>query len=235
LEIKGQVAAGDKPQSISRGEVIRVFTGAAVPPNAFAVAMQEDCQRERNRICLTASVTKDSHIRRVGADFSAGDTLIPAGAYIRAAESAVLASQGKSKVLVFCKPRAAVIVTGNEISSAPQEIGGHEIPDSNGPMLTRMLEDCGGATRLRKQVADNFEQTKEALSFAASVADIILTSGGASVGDYDFIQRAVSDLGAVVFHGVNVKPGKPVLFGRIDGSRFVDVAAPRSGNQSGTR
>ncbi len=221
FEVIGEIRAGSTPPyPTPRAEqAVRIFTGAPVPAGDFCVAMQEDVSREADGVVLTEDVGRHAAIRWAGSDFAAGTELAAVGSRIGAAEIALAAWNGASTLDVFEPLHVAVCVTGDELLSPGAEAGEGQIYDSNGPMLEALVQSVSPATVTRSRLGDSFAGTVAHLSELSDPskdpADLILVSGGASVGDYDHLPAAVAELGEVFFHGVKVKPGKPVLFGKI--------------------
>jgi len=222
FEVVGEIRAGSTPPypKPGLGKAVRIFTGAPVQAGDFCVAMQEDVTRDGDSIFLTDDVGPSEGVRRMGSDFEAGTELAPAGARIGAAEVALAAWNGLSAVEVFREPRIAICVTGDELLEPGFEVGEGQIYDSNGPMLEALVRSIGPAEVVRSRLADDYEKTKSHLSDLSNSSNLIVVSGGASVGDHDHLPAAVAELGEIYFHGVKVKPGKPVLFGKI-GNAFV--------------
>lgn len=222
----GEIRAGSRPPYATPGpgQAVRIFTGAPVPAGAFCVAMQEDVERTDDQVRLKEAVREYAGIRRQGTDFAAGTELVAAGTRVGAAAIALAAWNGVSELTVARLPRVAICVTGDELLEPGQAAEEGQIYDSNGPMLEALVRSAGPATVTRSRLGDNLEKTKAHLSNLSNPsedpADLILVSGGASVGDYDHLPAAVAELGDVYFHGVRVKPGKPVLFGKI-GASFI--------------
>ncbi|HRK20856.1 MAG TPA: molybdopterin molybdotransferase MoeA [Fimbriimonadaceae bacterium] len=221
FNVVGEVRAGGESQEApTSGQALRIFTGAPVPPGGLCIVMQEDVSRTGDRIRLTDGVKKGAAIRRVGADFAAGTELCPSGVRIGPAEIALAAWNGVSELSVFALPRISTAVTGDELVPLGEPLGYGQIHDSNGPMLGALARICGGATRAAGAIGDRLESVEAGLAQMTIDCDLIVVSGGASVGDYDFVPAAIANLGEVFFHGVSIKPGKPTLFGRI-GDAFV--------------
>lgn len=207
----GHVAAGEVFIPLEPEGALRVLTGAPVPPNTWAVAMQEDVSVEDSSVLLKADLHQGFGVRRAGSDFGSGEPLLRRGQQLSSGAVGLLASQGLERVNAFERPSVQVLVTGDELASDP---GPAQIRDSNGPMLESLLRSVGIAELSSEHVRDD----RDALSSRLfKSADLTLVSGGASVGDRDFLPGLMRDLGAVHFHGVAMRPGKPVLFGEVRG------------------
>jgi molybdopterin molybdotransferase len=210
------LAAGDGSLSpLAPGQTARIFTGAPVPSGADAVVMQEAVSPapEGDAVVLTRPAKPGDHIRPAGEDVKAGDPLLPAGRRLRPYEIGLLAAQGIRQVTVNRRPRIALLITGDELTSgdAPPAFG--RIYDSNGPALKAALERWGVTVEAPRRVKDDLTALQTALGDALNRADMALISGGVSVGDRDYTVRAVKGIGAtVIFWRLAIKPGKPHLF-----------------------
>jgi molybdopterin molybdotransferase len=195
------------------GECYKIMTGAPIPPGADAVVMREYADELEGAAAIWRPAETGENIRRQNADTNPGDIILKRGAKVRSFETALLAGQGIEEISVFKKPRVAVIPTGDELAAAND---GWHIRDSNGPGLCAALESMGAAPLRFAPVADTLKAQKEAFAFAADSADIVLISGGVSVGDFDFTGAALNELGFKrIFWKVALKPGKPLLFGTL--------------------
>lgn len=211
--VTGESAAGHPHSgSLQPGEAIRIATGALLPQGAGAVVIQEDCDRIEDRLTISGDpATAGRHIRRKGIDFGAGDVLLATGTRFGPAQLALALTGGHSHVAVHRLPRIAVIDTGDELAADPEHCGTHQVPASNGAMLAAMLRAVPCEVQRIGPVADTRDALLAALGQAES-ADVIVTSGGASVGDYDLLQPALGEWGAQIdFWKVAIKPGKPLL------------------------
>jgi molybdopterin molybdotransferase len=216
LRVEGFVAAGPSESRLATaGTAIRIFTGAPIPSGTNCVVMQEDVTRAGDTISVNESLKTGEHIRRAGSEYVAGDVVANCGQPVNAGVSALLAEQNRQEIQCFDRPALAVITTGDELVAVGGELRRGQIRDSVGPMLARLAENH--ATVSRVLVGDDPEAIGEAIITAIGSHDAIVISGGASVGDRDFIERVIAKLGQVVFHGVRMRPGKPVLFGLVNG------------------
>ena len=216
LKIVGESAAG-KPftDSLKTGECIRIMTGATVPACCTTVVIQENVARDGDQIVLQQDAPAAANIRYAGEEIQAGQTLFTAGRILRHADIMVLAAQGIASVLVQRKLRIAVLSTGNELAEAGSPIAAHQIYDSNRPMLHSKLRDCPADIIDLGKLPDNLAATVHMLHQAAEQSDVVITSGGVSVGDYDYLRQAVAQVGTIHHYKVAMKPGKPFVFGQL--------------------
>jgi molybdopterin molybdotransferase len=211
-----QPAGGDKQLSVSRGEAVRIFTGAPVPGGADAVVMQEDVIRDGEEIIINSDVEAGEFIRQRGCDLAEGQRVLSKGERIRAATVALLASQGFAEVNVGGEVRAAILSTGDELVKPGEEIKAGQIYDSNSALLDALLQRSKAILNSAEHCLDERESLIEAIK-RGSENHILIVSGGVSVGEHDFVKDALRDLGAQIdIWRVAIKPGKPFLFGNID-------------------
>lgn len=217
FRIIGESAAGKGfPGSPGAAEAVRIFTGAAVPEGADTVIMQENCAREGDTLRLTAEPPAPGRDIRVrGSDFSEHALLVARGARMTPAAIALAIMGGHGTVPVHRRARIALISTGDELAAPGAVTGPHQIPASNGPMLAAMLRSTGCDVDDMGVVGDDLDSIKGAVD-AARRHDVILTIGGASVGDHDLVKPAFLACGATLdFIKVALKPGKPLMAGRL--------------------
>lgn len=214
--IVDEVKAGDgKNPQLEKGEAIRIFTGAAVPDTANAVVMQEKTQRNENQIKIEDSLKPQMNIRPKGEQIKIGDIALTKGTRINAAHIGFLASLGITKVEVYKKPGIAILITGNELIAPGNKLSFGKIYESNGLMLSSLLNGLGYADISVIRIPDDFEETRKVLDEAIMANDVVIASGGISVGDYDFVGKALNDLAVEeIFYKVKQKPGKPLFFGK---------------------
>jgi molybdopterin molybdotransferase len=218
LTVIETVAAGSVPKrAIGRNQCARIMTGAVVPEGADCVIMVEYAERTgENRIRFTGDSTED-HIRRKGEDAKKGDVVIRAGELIRAQHIAVLASVGWVEPLVSARPRVGIITTGSEIVEPGEKPAAGQIRNSNGYQLSAQAAVTGAIARSYGIAEDNKEQLAVMVREAAAENDVVVLSGGVSVGDYDFVREVLKKNGVrLLFERVAVKPGRPMVFGVSD-------------------
>ncbi len=213
-QVIGESAAGHPYHgSMAHGQAVRISTGALLPCDAGAVIVQEDLVRNSDRLTLTGTppAPEDKHIRRKGMDFSDGTVLLDAGARIGPAHVALALSAGHSHLAVRRKARIAIIDSGDELAVDPRDCAVHQIPASNGAMLAALVSALPCEVARIGPVGDDLGALAQALAQAAE-ADVIVTTGGASVGDHDLIRPALEAWGAKLdFWKVAIKPGKPLM------------------------
>ena len=203
---------------LQRGEAVRIFTGAHVPENANSVLIQENASRDGDMLHATVDRVpmRGSNIRRLGSDFRAGDAVLPKGAYLDTGAISVAAMAGHGRLTVGGTPRIAIAATGDELVPAGSACSAAQIPCSNSPMLQAMLTSLPCDVRDAGILRDDLGVLERSLSALSEQVDIIVTSGGASVGDHDLVQRALVNSGAQMdFWKVAMRPGKPLMAGKI--------------------
>jgi molybdopterin molybdotransferase len=223
LRIVGESAAGHGFEgAVGAGEAVRIFTGAAAPQGCDAIVIQEEAERDGDLVRVPA-VEAGHFVRPAGGDFQAGAVLLGRGARIDPWRLSLAASAGRAEVAVHARPRVALLSTGEEIVEAPATPGPFQIYDSGVPALAAMIEGWGGTVVRAKPVRDELAAVVEALRGAQ--ADLVVTVGGASVGDHDLIRAAGEALGLTLeVASVNVRPGKPTFFGVLaDGRRLLGL------------
>jgi molybdopterin molybdotransferase len=218
LKILGDIPAGySASKPINPGETYRIMTGAPVPEGADTVVMQEDTQARDQVVEIFQECPCNSHIRRAGEDLAAGDSVVISGQLLGPAHIGVLASIKKSLVTVYQRPRVAIISTGDELVDIDEELSAGKIVSSNSYSLQALVLDSNAIPVALGIARDTREALRE--KFAAALhADMIISSGGVSVGDYDFVKDVMQDLGAEMkFWKVAMRPGNPLAFGIIGG------------------
>jgi molybdopterin molybdotransferase len=200
---------------ILAGQCVRIMTGAMVPHGCDTVIMQEQATREGDVIIIGAGHSSGQHVRRAGGDLAAGQSVLRAGRRITPADLGVLASLGIAEVIVTRRPRIAFFSTGDELRAIDQALDAGAIYDSNRYALYGMLQQTGVEAVGLDIVRDNREALRLALTQAAADADAVISTGGVSVGDADFVREILAELGEVHFWKVGVKPGRPFAFGLI--------------------
>ena len=222
FQVAQRIPAGTVGQTLLSGQAARIFTGAWLPDGADAVVMQEECTLEGDRLRLQKPVVKGQWIRKQGEDVKLGETVLKAGVRLNPASLGLAASIGQDRLWVAKKPRVALFSTGDELvmpgEVAPKDMKPGAIYNSNRFFLRSLLMRLGCEVTDMGIVPDDRESTIDALSFAAHGHDLILTSGGVSVGEEDHVKPSVQSLGALNLWSLSMKPGKPFALGHIDAS-----------------
>lgn len=214
--IVGEVAAGNESRlKLIEGEAVRIFTGAKVPGNTTAVVMQEKTRVSENKLFLEQVSKEGQSIRRKGEELRKGQVVFERGYTITPAGIGMIGSMGIDKTEVFRKPVINLITTGNELIKPGNAIKEGQIFESNSYALTAACESYGFKVENSKQIQDDFEAIKSGINDSLETADVLILSGGISVGDYDFVKQALEESGVTEqFYKVFQKPGKPLYFGR---------------------
>lgn len=218
LKIIEDIPAGKiARKKINKGEAARIMTGAVIPQGADAVVIQEDTQKDGRMVTIYAAAEKAEHIRFAGEDVRKGQLVIKRGSVLRPAHIGMLAALGKASTRVYQKPRVVIMSTGDELVDIKTNPGPGKIVNSNSYSLAAQVLECGaipvmlGITKDKK--SDLEKKFKQALN-----ADVIISSGGVSVGDFDFVKNVMGEIGnAMHFWQVAMRPGKPLAFGAIEG------------------
>jgi molybdenum cofactor synthesis domain-containing protein len=217
LRCVGALFTGDIPsRRVDRGECIQIATGAPLPDGADAVVMVEQTTREDDDIRVMAPAQPRQNVGSRGADIAAGRTVLREGDVLTPARVGVLAAIGASEAEVFARPRVAILSTGNELAPPGTRLAPGQIYDINRFTLSSIVRANGGVPVVYPTIADTLEALIASVR-EASTEDVLVFSGGSSVGERDLILEVLRRLGDVVFHGIAIKPGKPTGLGRIDG------------------
>ena len=210
--VVGESAAGHPfVRELDAGEAVRISTGALMPPGAGAVLLQEDAQRDGDRLEALNGSPTSRHIRRTGFDFGAGEVMLPAGTRIGPPQIALALAGGHANVAVGRRPAIAILDSGDELAADPADCAPHQIPASNGAMLAAMAAPLASRVTRIGPVPDRMEALLAALE-QAERHDVLVTSGGASVGDHDLVRPALEQWGAAIsFWRVAIRPGKPLM------------------------
>ncbi|SNR17001.1 molybdopterin molybdotransferase MoeA [Tenacibaculum jejuense] len=213
--VVGEVQAGDsKNVVLQEGEAVRIFTGARVPDQADTVVMQEHTSVEGDQLTINELPKKSSNVRPLGEQIKTGAIALEEGTVLNEAAIGFIAGLGLSTVKVYQKPKVSILITGNELKAVGEVLEEGQVYDSNSITLQLALHRLGIDEVEIVKVEDTFEATKTAIKNQLDFADVILVSGGISVGDYDFVKRGLEENNvSEVFYKVNQKPGKPLWFG----------------------
>ena len=216
LKLADELPAGDQRAVVLKpGQTVKVFTGSRLPRGAEAVVMKEYVTLSGdNMATISWKVSTGDHIRRLGEEYRRGDIILPAGIRVTPPVVGMLVMLGKDRAAVRRRPTVTVITIGNELVAPGTRLGPGQIPDSNGPAVAAALRALGVIKVRRRRVKDNLPALVKAMKKGLENDDLVITVGGASVGDYDFVHDARRELGVRdIFTKVAIKPGKPNLFG----------------------
>ncbi|HEX9323883.1 MAG TPA: gephyrin-like molybdotransferase Glp [Xanthobacteraceae bacterium] len=225
LKLIGEVAAG-RPfaGSVGPGEAARIFTGGVLPPGADAIIVQEDTERRGDIVVITGAAQPGKHIRREALDFASGQVLLGRGRRLSARDIALAAAMNHAEIPVRRRPRVAILATGDELVPPGTNPGPGQIVSANGLALSAFARAEGAEARDFGIVPDRIEPTVEALERMRGWGDVLVTTGGASVGEHDLVQRALAAQGmALAFWKVAVRPGRPMMHGRIERTRVLGL------------
>lgn len=224
LNCIGEIPAGSACElSVEPGNCIRIFTGSSLPPGADAVVMQEDTApgADSNIVQVMDRVRPWENVRFAGEDVKKSSIIGRSGERIRSGHLALLAACGLESVAVGRRPRVGLLATGSELVEPGQSLNPGQIYESNRVLLGDLVESAGGIAIPYPIVNDDFKRTCEALAAAFRECDVVITSGGVSVGDHDFVRAALEQLGGTVgFWKVAIRPGKPFVHGQMSGKHF---------------
>ena len=223
LSVTQRIPAGQTGSQLDAGTAARIFTGAPIPPGADAVVMQEHCDTEDDQVIINKQVKVGQHIRRAGEDISQGSVVLKAGHRLRPQELGLLASVGLAEVSVKRKLKVATFFTGDEIVEPGSELGEGQIYNSNKYTIKGLLQTTGCEIIDLGIVPDTLEATLDVLQKASSQADLVVTSGGVSVGEEDYVRIALEQLGELKMWRIAMKPGKPVAFGKVGDALFMGL------------
>jgi len=218
LELVETIGAGEvAKQAVTTGKCLKIMTGAPMPIGADAVVMREETQEHEGQFRFLESVEVGQNIRRRGSDVKDGEAVLEAGTKIGAAQWAMLASLGISEAIVFQRPRIGIITTGAELVSVGEDLKAGQIYDSNSFALRGLIDETGAELIEVRRVGDSTEEVSQALNELSAKCDLIVTSGGVSMGDFDPVRDVLHQTAKVHFWKIAMKPGKPVLFASLNG------------------
>ena len=221
LRVVGTALAGQPyPGTVGAGECVRIMTGAPLPAGADTVVMQERVRDHGERVVVGTGHRPGQNVRRAGEDLARGQTALPAGKRLTPADLGLLASLGQAEVTVLRRPRVAFFSTGDELRGLGEPLGEGEVYDSNRYTLYGMLRRAGVELRDLGVVPDDLDALRAAFAEAARHADLVITSGGVSVGEADYTKQVLDELGEVSFWKIAMKPGRPLTFGRLGDAWF---------------
>lgn len=223
LSVSQRIPAGCAPQALQPGTCARIFTGAEMPAGADAVIMQEDVQLDPDGRVRLPEADAGDNVRRAGQDIACGARLFAAGRRLRGADLGLLASVGIDQVCVYAPLRVAVVSTGDELIEPGQPLAAGQLYNSNRYTLQAVLETLGITLIDGGTLPDRRDETEARLAALADHADVILSSGGVSVGEEDHVKAAVETLGELLIWKLAIKPGKPLAVGRLGDAAFLGL------------
>lgn len=226
LRVAARIPAGAAGEALEPGTAARIFTGAPVPPGADTVVIQEVCTRDGDWVEIPGGTRAGANIRRAGEDVTAGTEVMPAGTRLGPAHLGLAASVGQAELTVHRRPRVAIVSTGDELVMPGQALAPGQIYNSNRFALRGLVQALGCETLDLGAIPDDLEATVSALSGAARDADLIVASGGVSVGEEDHVKPAVERLGTLDLWRIAMRPGKPLAFGHLGPRRTPFIGTP---------
>lgn len=230
LEIVEDIPAGYQPKStIQPGQAARIFTGAVIPAGADTVVMQENTRREENRIFILDAPKPQEFVRHKASFYQARTQLLPAGIKLNASEIAVLAAAQCPQLTVYRRPRVAIFSTGDELMTVDQPLQPGQIVDSNQYALAALVKQSGAEPILLGIVKDDPVALEKVIAHAVAIADIVLSSGGVSVGDYDYVDKILESLRAKIhIRSVEMRPGKPLTVATLPSTDAINRVSTHS-------
>ena len=225
LEIVEEIPAGYEPKiTIQSGQAARIFTGGMLPQGADTIVIQENTQQKDSLVTVLSSPKYQEFVRHQGSFYQAGNPMLPSGIALGASDIAVLATAQCAKLKVYRRPRIAILSTGDELVSPDTPLQPGQIVDSNQYALASFVSNNGGIPICFGIIPDQPDILKDKISQAINQADIVLSTGGVSVGDYDYIDRILEELGAEIhIRSVAVKPGKPLTVASFANSLYFGI------------
>jgi molybdopterin molybdotransferase len=222
LPVIGESRAGALPGAHVAGTAMRIMTGAPMPEGADTVVRQEDTHRDGAMVVIEVATQRGTSVRPRGADIRSGDQVILPGQALTSVDIGVAAALGHHRLLVGARPRVALLATGDELVPAGTAPGPAQLVDSNSPMLTAAVAEAGGSPTFLGIARDSKDSLRRMLQ-EASASDVVVSSAGVSVGDHDWVREVVADLGTISTWRVAMRPGKPVLIGRLGSAVFIGL------------
>jgi len=216
LRVIGQAPAGGSyGHAVRPGETVRIFTGGPLPAGTDTIIIQEDTTAEGDRVIVRESAPRGTYVRQAGLDFKRGDVLLRKGRVLTSRDVGIAAAMNVPWLAVTRRPRIAVLATGDEVVMPGDPLGRHQIVSSNGLSLAAFVAACGGDP-IHLGIAPDDRDALRRMAEGAVGTDLLVTSGGASVGDHDLVQAVLGEAGITVdFWKIAMRPGKPLMFGRI--------------------
>ncbi|MDP3878744.1 MAG: molybdopterin-binding protein [Dehalococcoidales bacterium] len=223
LNVIGQLNAGETPrEKIAAGECVQIATGAMMPKGADSVVMVEDTESADGRVKVFKSAYPGANVAKMGEDIRKGNPVLRSGVVLDSGKIGVLASQGTARVRVYARPRVAVLPSGEEIVEIGDKLKPGQIYDINSHTVAAVVSASGGIPVRSGIVSDNREHIKSMITEALK-NDLVVISGGSSVGERDLLVSVIVGWGEVLFHGIQVKPGKPTIFAMVEGKPLMGM------------
>ncbi len=224
LKVVGEAPAGGSyDKAVNKGEAVRIFTGGPLPKGTDAIVIQEDTTRDGDQVTITETSNKGRYVRYAGIDFSEGSIGLKAGKTLTPRDIGLLAAMNIPWVTVRRKPRIALLSTGDELVRPGEPVGPNQIISSNSLLLAAMIRAAGGIP-IDLGIAQDNEQSLRQMASGAKSADMLVTLGGASVGDHDLVQTVLGKDGLKIdFWRIAMRPGKPLMFGDLDGTPMLGM------------
>jgi len=223
LRVAQRIAAGTVGQALGPGSAARIFTGAPIPPGADAIVMQEFCAADGDSVVVKKVPSPEEWIRRKGSDIRAGDQVLAAGVRLRPQDTGLAASVGVKSLPVYRRVRIALFFTGDELVMPGDPLPPGRIYNSNRFTLNGLAKTFDCEVHDYGIVPDSLDATRAVLRRAAAECDLIVTSGGVSVGEADFVKPAVETEGSILMWKIAMKPGRPLAFGRVGSAAFIGL------------
>ena len=224
LKLFGRIIAGQNfNKKIKKGEIIRIFTGAKIPKGVDTVIMQEDCYLNNNEVILKTGIFKGANIRKKGEDIKNGKKILSKGSKLRAQDIALIASIGIKEISVFEKLTVGIFTTGNELFEPGKKVSSEGVYDSNRYCLKNLLETINCSVQDYGIKKDNEKLIKKSLKKISKKCDLIITTGGMSVGEEDYVRKIIEKNGFLNFWNIAMKPGRPVALGKIFKKPFIGL------------
>lgn len=224
LTLAGQVFTGDQaPLSVHTGTCVAVSTGAPLPPGADAVVMVEHTSRADNHVVFDRPASARQHVGPRGSDMRLGEAVLEAGVTITPGGVGAIAALGRTQAQVYVRPRVAIMCTGDEVVSPGVPLAAGQVYNVNRYTIEALVRRHGGEPVIVPTTGDTLEALNASLA-AAGRCDLVVSSGGSSVGDHDLVIDVLRAQGEVLFHGVNIKPGKPTVFGRMGNTLWLGLS-----------
>ncbi|MBW4507816.1 MAG: molybdopterin molybdotransferase MoeA [Scytonematopsis contorta HA4267-MV1] len=230
LQIIEEIPAGYQPQAtIQKGQAARIFTGAVMPNGADTIVIQENTNRENNQVSILVTPKPQEFVRKRASFYQAGSELLPQGIKLNAPEIAVLAAAQCNQFSVYRKARVAILSTGDELAKVNEPLQPGQIVDSNQYALATLVRQAGAEALMLGIVKDEPEILKQTITQALSNADIVISSGGVSVGEYDYVEKILDSLGGKIhIRAVKMKPGKPLTVASFPPTPHSPLPTPHS-------